>query len=123
MVRRKSDSKLFAMKALDRTNLQERQREYLMRERRILECVQSPFIAKLNYAFCTPEKLFFVIEYAAGGELLFHLIRWHRFSDHVVQFIVAEIILALESLHELHILYRDIKPENILLDGKVSYYY
>ena len=82
----------------------------------ILEKLNNPFIVKLHYAFQTPEKLYFVIDFLNGGELFWHLRKDQRFSEERTKFYAAEIVLALECLHKNGIIYRDLKPENVLLD-------
>ena len=77
---------------------------------------QHPFIVTLRYAFKTDEHLFMVSDFCQGGELFFHLKVHGKFSSKVVQFYTAEIALALQYLHEKNIVYRDLKPENVLLD-------
>jgi serine/threonine protein kinase len=119
LVRKKTDHKLYAMKVLVKSNIvKRRQVEHTKAERRILETINHPFIAKLHNAFQTNEKLFFVLDYAAGGELFFHLSRMKKFPEHVARFYCAEITLALEALHTFNVIYRDLKPENILLDSE-----
>ena len=82
----------------------------------ILEKLNHPFIVKLHYAFQTPEKLYFVIDFLNGGELFYHLRKETRFSEERTRFYAAEIVLALECLHKNGVIYRDLKPENVLLD-------
>ncbi len=79
--------------------------------------IRSPFIVRLCYAFQTPEKLYLVMEFLPGGELFYHLRRAKRFDEPRAVFYAAEIILALECLHKNSIIYRDLKPENVLLDA------
>lgn len=85
-------------------------------EREILEKLQHPFIVKLHYAFQTPKKLYFVMDFLNGGELFQHLKREVRFSEERTRFYIAEVILAIEFLHDNGVIYRDLKPENVLLD-------
>lgn len=87
-------------------------------EREILERINHPFIVKLHFAFQTPRKLYFVMDFLNGGELFYHLRREVRFSEERTCFYAAEILLALECLHKNHVIYRDLKPENVLLDSE-----
>lgn len=57
-----------------------------------------------------------VLDFCQGGELFYHLRTSQRFSENRARFYIAQIILALESLHQLGVIYRDLKPENVLLD-------
>jgi len=107
------------MKMLRKENVVKRnQVEHTKTERHVLETVSHPFIVNLIYAFQTPKKLYFVLEYCSGGELFFHLSRAGRFSEGRCRFYLAEILLAIEYLHKLAIIYRDLKPENVLLDAE-----
>jgi len=113
----KRDNEVFAMKVLRKENVMNRnQVEHTKTERNVLEAVSHPFIVQLHYAFQTPSKLYFVLEFCPGGELFFHLSRASRFSEGRCRFYASEILLAIEYLHRLNIIYRDLKPENILLD-------
>ena len=78
--------------------------------------MKSPFLVGLHYAFQTPDKLYFVLDFLNGGELYFHLRRKIRFDEKLAKFYIAEVILAIKCLHDSGIIYRDLKPENILLD-------
>mmetsp|Transcript_48049 Transcript_48049/g.135768 ORF Transcript_48049/g.135768 Transcript_48049/m.135768 type:complete len:333 (+) Transcript_48049:82-1080(+) len=120
LVRHKSETEdsVYAMKMLRKENVIKRnQVEHTKTERNVLEAVSHPFIVTLYYAFQTPKKLYFVLEYCPGGELFFHLSRAGRFSEGRCRFYASEILLAIEYLHKLNIIYRDLKPENILLDA------
>jgi len=115
---RGGQGKLYAMKVLKKTDVvQRRQVEHTMAERRVLQNVQYPFIVSLHYAFQTPTKLHLVIDYCPGGELFFHLSRDTRFDEGRGRFYAAEVTLALEYLHRMHVVFRDLKPENVLLDA------
>eukprot|EP00554_Chaetoceros_debilis_P005695 CAMPEP_0194077686 /NCGR_PEP_ID=MMETSP0149-20130528/4273_1 /TAXON_ID=122233 /ORGANISM="Chaetoceros debilis, Strain MM31A-1" /LENGTH=846 /DNA_ID=CAMNT_0038758787 /DNA_START=241 /DNA_END=2778 /DNA_ORIENTATION=+ len=109
---------LFAMKMLKKTHLLKRgQIERTRTERKVLSVVDHPFIMKLHFAFQTDEKLFLVLDYCAGGELFFHLSRYRRFPEKFTRLYAAELLLALGYLHSKGIIYRDLKPENVLLDS------
>lgn len=111
--------RVYAMKMLRKENVVKRhQVEHTKTERNVLEAVSHPFIVTLHYAFQTPKKLYFVLEYCPGGELFYHLSRASRFSEGRSRFYSSEILLAIEYLHRLNIIYRDLKPENILLDAQ-----
>jgi len=117
LVRKKDSRSLYAMKVLNKGNVVKRKQvEHTRTERRVLGRTKHPFIVTLHYAFQDPEKLYFVLDYCAGGELFFHLTRQKKLTEHMARFYTAEITLALDHLHTLGVVYRDLKPENILLD-------
>lgn len=119
LVRKRTGNKLYAMKVLKKSNIVKRKQvEHTKTERRVLGSINHPFIVRLYYAFQTDDKLYFVLDYAAGGELFFHLSRVKKFPESTTRFYCAEITLALDTLHAHHVVYRDLKPENILLDGE-----
>lgn len=108
---------LYAMKVLKKSDvLRRRQIEHTKAERRIMGGVECPFIVALCFAFQTTDRLYLVTEYCKGGELFFHLKKFRTFSEDMVRFYAAELVLALAHLHSKDIIYRDLKPENILLD-------
>ena len=92
--------------------------EHTKTERNVLGYVNHPFIVGLKMAFQSRDKLYFVLDYCAGGELFFHLSKVGKFSESRAAFYAAEIVLALEYIHQLDIVYRDLKPENVLLDAR-----
>ncbi|KAK4529716.1 hypothetical protein CCYA_CCYA02G0573 [Cyanidiococcus yangmingshanensis] len=117
LVRKRDTGELFAMKILSKKAIMARnQIEHTMAERLILGNVQHPYIVALRYAFQTEDQLYLVLDYCSGGELFFHLKREGRFPESTVRIYMAEITLALEHLHGRNIIYRDLKPENVLLD-------
>lgn len=118
LVRKLDSGFLYAMKVLRKENIIKRnQVEHTRTERHVLGYVRHPFIVGMNYAFQTAEKLYFVLDYCAGGELFFHLGKVQRFPQARARFYAAEITLAIEYVHNLGIIYRDLKPENVLLDA------
>eukprot|EP00475_Leptophrys_vorax_P030444 TRINITY_DN45628_c0_g1_i2.p1 TRINITY_DN45628_c0_g1~~TRINITY_DN45628_c0_g1_i2.p1 ORF type:complete len:375 (-),score=97.13 TRINITY_DN45628_c0_g1_i2:56-1180(-) len=117
LVAKKDTKKLYAMKILKKSFIVENHHvEHTMVERAILAAFDNPFIMSLRFAFQTETKLYLVMDYYQGGELLRHLERVQRFSEDQARFIIGEIIVAIGHLHSLHFIYRDLKPENILMD-------
>ena len=90
-------------------------------ERAVLAKVDHDSIVKMHFAFQTSRMVYFVMEYCCGGELFFHFRQksrriWKQVPT--IRFYAAEIIHALEYLHDdLDVIYRDLKPENVLLDA------
>ncbi|KAJ2184952.1 Serine/threonine-protein kinase Sgk2 [Coemansia sp. RSA 532] len=120
LARYKDSGKVMAIKVISKSKLRGRPNEIrrVMSERKVLErTVEHPFLVGLQCAFQTKEKLFFCLDYVNGGELFFHLQRERRFSENRARFYAAEITCALEYLHEMGVVYRDLKPENCLLDA------
>ena len=86
-------------------------------EKEILKRTHYPFLVGLEYAFQTSTNIYFVMKFYRGGELYRHLQKKKRFSEESARFYGAQIALALGELHRNKIIYRDMKPENILLDA------
>ncbi|KAH8403780.1 hypothetical protein KR215_002652, partial [Drosophila sulfurigaster] len=119
---RKADTgKMYAMKCLDKKRIKMKQGEMLaLNERNMLQAVSTgidcPFIVCMTYAFHTPDKLCFILDLMNGGDLHYHLSQHGVFSEDEMKFYAAEVILGLEHMHKRCIVYRDLKPANILLD-------
>jgi len=90
-------------------------------EREIMALVDHPFVVTMHCSFQTREKLFFVMDFLAGGELFYHLAKQGIMLEGQAAFYLGECVLALEYLHGRNVLHRDLKPENILLgaDGHI----
>lgn len=78
--------------------------------------MNHPFIVKLNYAFQTEDKLYLLMDYCPNGDLEMVLNRVYKFPEKVAKLYIAEMVLALEALHKACIIYRDLKPSNIVID-------
>ncbi|KAM9325480.1 ribosomal protein S6 kinase beta-2 [Gastrophryne carolinensis] len=112
-----NSGRIFAMKVLQKARLicQAKDTQHATAERNVLESVRHPFIVDLMYAFQTHGKLYLILECLSGGELFLHLEREGIFMEDAACFYLAEIVLALGHLHSLGIIYRDLKPENVML--------
>ncbi|KAF1959634.1 hypothetical protein CC80DRAFT_489743 [Byssothecium circinans] len=122
LVRQHATGRLYAQKQFKKASLTVRKKlvEQTKNERAILETVnRQPFIVNLYYAFQDHEKLYLILEYAQGGELFHHLATERMFSEDTAAFYMAEMVLALNYLHRtVGVVYRDLKPENCLLDAE-----
>lgn len=87
-------------------------------ERQVLESARHPFLIEMKYAFQTVDRLYMVLEFAQGGELYNLLERHHTLSEKWAAFYLSEITVGLGFLHGLGVIYRDLKPENVLIDAK-----
>ncbi|XP_041981298.1 RAC serine/threonine-protein kinase [Aricia agestis] len=115
--REKGTGKLYAMKILKKNViLQKDELAHTITENRVLKKTKHPFLTSLRWSFQTADRVCFVMEYANGGELFFHLARVRSFPEERMRFYGAEIVSALGYLHAEGIIYRDLKLENLLLD-------
>jgi len=122
LVKQRTTGRLYAQKQFKKASLVVHKKliEQTKTERQILETVnRHPFVVKLFYAFQDQEKLYLILEYGQGGELFTHLSTERMFSEETAAFYMAEMVLALSHLHDtMGVVYRDLKPENCLLDSE-----
>ena len=122
LVKQQSTGRLYAQKQFRKASLTVRKQlvEQTKTERNILESInRHPFVVKLYYAFQDHEKLYLILEYAQGGELFERMRTERMFPEETAAFYMAEMVLALEHLHHnVGVVYRDLKPENCLLDAE-----
>ncbi|CAD8081527.1 unnamed protein product [Paramecium primaurelia] len=117
MVREKRTGLFYAMKLIEKSSIISQNKQIIIQNERDLMCnLNHPFIVKIQYAFESRKYLVFVLEYCSGGELFFLLRKVKRMSEEQAFFYFAEICLGMKHLHDRNIIYRDIKPENILID-------
>ena len=112
-------NKLYAIKKINKDKINNNiQKKSINTERILLAKLNHPFIMKLSYAFQTKKSLYFVTQFMHGGELNYHIYNEKKnyFSESKAKFYAAEIILGLNYLHNNNCIYRDLKPENVLID-------
>lgn len=92
--------------------------DHVISERNVLVELEHPFISNLGGSFQDVRYIYIVLEYVIGGEFLSHLRKAGRFDHLATKFYGSQVILALEYMHSLSFIYRDLKPENLLMDRK-----
>ena len=109
---------LYAMKILKKSEVLKRnQVAHVKAERDILAEADNEWVVKLFYSFQDTDNLYFVMEYVPGGDLMSLLIKRGFFPEEMARFYVAELVLAIESVHRMGFIHRDIKPDNVLIDS------
>jgi protein kinase X len=117
VVKHKKSKDYYALKIMSIAEvLRLKQTDHVKNEKEILLLVKHPFIINLYWATHNDKFLYMLLEYVCGGELFSYLRNAVKFSNDTAVFFAAEIVSALEYLHSLSIIYRDLKPENLLLD-------
>ncbi|KAM4713741.1 serine/threonine-protein kinase LATS1 isoform 1-T2 [Anableps anableps] len=117
LARKEDTGALYAMKTLRKKDvLLRNQVAHVKAERDILAEADNEWVVRLYYSFQDKDNLYFVMEYIPGGDMMSLLIRLGIFKEELAQFYIAELTCALESVHKMGFIHRDIKPDNILID-------
>ncbi|MBN3283628.1 KPCZ kinase, partial [Polyodon spathula] len=118
LVRLKKNEQVYAMKVVKKELVHDDEDiDWVQTEKHVFEQASSnPFLVGLHSCFQTESRLFLVIEYVNGGDLMFHMQRQRKLPEEHARFYAAEICIALNFLHEKGIIYRDLKLDNVLLD-------
>ncbi|ETW01800.1 AGC/AKT protein kinase [Aphanomyces invadans] len=116
---KKSDGQIYALKILEKGKMTKYDIESSFTEMRVAQNIHHPFIAGLRIAFQSTTKLFLGMHYYNGGDLFHHMSKGatSRISPQRAKFYTAELVLGIHHLHKHDILYRDIKPENVMIDA------
>ncbi|KAI9847515.1 MAG: hypothetical protein M1837_002416 [Sclerophora amabilis] len=118
IVERKDTGLTFALKYIRKDEIiRSESVRNIIRERRMLEHLNHPFICNLRYSFQDMEYLYIVVDLMNGGDLRFHISR-KTFTEDAVKFWIAELGCALRYIHKQGIIHRDVKPDNVLLDSE-----
>ncbi|KAL7518359.1 hypothetical protein ACHAWX_003197, partial [Stephanocyclus meneghinianus] len=117
LVQSKANKKVFALKAQSKHFiLKKGQTEHVLNEYRIMKLLEHPNILNIHCAMQDDRYLYFLLDLHPGGELMSYLMKRKRFPESFTRFYAASVLLAFEEMHNLLIAYRDLKPENLVLD-------
>ncbi|KFO56162.1 Serine/threonine-protein kinase MRCK beta, partial [Corvus brachyrhynchos] len=118
VVKMKCTERIYAMKILNKWEMLKRAETACFREERnVLVNGDCQWITTLHYAFQDENYLYLVMDYYVGGDLLTLLSKFEdKLPEDMARFYIGEMVLAIHSIHELHYVHRDIKPDNVLLD-------
>lgn len=89
----------------------------VVNELNVLAQVNHPMLSGMHYAYQSQKHLYFVLDYCPGGELFYYLQQIGRFKEKAARFYAANVLIGLKYLHSLNVLYRDLKPENLMVDS------
>lgn len=111
------DQKVYAMKQMKKKEMRKKnQIAHIKAERDVLALADNDWVVKLAYSFQDRKKLYLIMEFLAGGDLMTVLMNNDILTEEQTRFYVAELTLAIQSVHELNYVHRDLKPDNVLLD-------
>jgi len=116
VVVKKDDNSIYAMKTLEKKEMIDKnQVDHIKTERNLLSAADNPWLVRLVYSFQDNEYLYLVMEYCAGGDLMTILCREDILTEQQTRFYISELVCAVNMVHELNFVHRDLKPDNVLI--------
>ncbi|KAG5452194.1 Rho-associated protein kinase 2 [Clonorchis sinensis] len=118
LCRHRRTRRVYAMKMMSKQHLLDHSQSGYWEERDVMVRASSEWLVACHHAFLDKENVYLCMEYMPGGDLYYWLEKYDTFNESQVRFYLAESILALEVLHSLRFIHRDLKPDNMLLDAR-----
>lgn len=111
------DETLYAIKLIEKREVLKKSLvRYVINEKRVLQSVNFPFVVQLKYFFVDYKYMYFVMPFIPGGDFNYYLFKQKLLNESHARFYIGQLILALEYLHYMGLIHRDVKPENIIID-------